>query len=46
VVELNSLSAQSTSGVDRLAVSAAALLGAAAVGGLGLLLIHKRKQSA
>ena len=46
VVELNSLSAQATSGVDRLAISAAALLGAAAVGGLGLLLVHRRNQSA
>jgi len=46
VVELNSLSAQSTSGGDRLAISAAALLGAAVLGGLGLLLVHRRNQSA
>ena len=45
VVELNSLSAQSTSGVDKMAISAAALLGAAVLGGLGLLLIHRRNQS-
>jgi hypothetical protein len=47
VVELNSLSAQSNSaGVDRLTISAAALLGAAAVAGLGFMLIHKRNRSA
>lgn len=46
VVELNSLNAQSTSGGnDKLVVSAAAFLGALAVGGLGLLLLRKRNQS-